>query len=103
MKLNREGNNGLLEFADRAYSFHIEGAGVNDFDFFNTNLQKRWESDPLVVGGYRIVPYGDTNNLPVVLRDIIEENNLAEGIFRRQRGLLWGQGPELYKTELRTG
>ncbi len=100
MKLHRNGDGGIIEFARQAYSFHIESAdSVTDFEFFNTNLQKRWESDPLVCGGYRIVPYGETNNLPVVLRDIIEENNLAEGIFKRQRGLLWGQGPELYRTE----
>lgn len=100
MKLHRDGDSGIFEFAKQAYSFHIESAdNTTGFEFFNTNLQKRWESDPLVVGGYRIVPYGETNNLPVVLRDIIEENNLAEGIFKRQRGLLWGQGPELYRTE----
>lgn len=100
MKLHRNGDSGIIEFADSAYSFSISSAdSINDFQFFNSNLQKRWESDPLVVGGYRVVPYGETNNLPIVLRDIIEENNLAEGIFRRQRGLLWGQGPELYRTE----
>ena len=84
-----------------AYSFNIASAdSVSDFEFFETNAQKKWENDPLTIGGYRIVPFGETNNLPVVLRDILDENNLAEGIMKRQRGLLWGQGPELYKEEI---
>lgn len=96
----RNGNSGIIELADVAYSFHIANAeGVTDFEFFNLNYQKRWESYPTAVGPYRVVPFGETNNLPVVLRDIIDENNLAEGIFKRQRGLLWGQGPFLYKTQ----
>lgn len=101
MKVIRNGNIGAIDLGERAYSFHIENAdaAVTDFEFFNSNMQQRWESDPVAVGPYRVVPFGQTNNLPVVLRDIIEENNLAEGIFKRQRGLLWGQGPELYRTE----
>lgn len=100
MEVVREGNSGFVKMADVAYSFHIANAeGVTDFEFFNLNYQKRWESYPTAVGPYRVVPFGETNNLPVVLRDIIEENNLAEGIFKRQRGLLWGQGPFLYKTQ----
>lgn len=100
MKVHRNNDSGIIEHSQQAYSFHIESAdSAADFEFFNTSLQKRWESDPLVVGGYRIVPYGETNNLPIILRDIIDENNLSEGIFKRQRGLLWGQGPELYRTE----
>jgi len=100
MKLHREGDSGIIEFANCAYSFHIESAENNIFEFFNSNIQRRWESDPVYCGGYRVVPFGETNNLPVVLRDIIDENNLAGGIFSRKRGLLWGQGPELYKENI---
>lgn len=101
MELIRNGNSGIIDLADVAYSFHIEAADTgSDFEFFNSQMQKRWESDPLVCGRYRIVPFGETNNLPVILRDVIEENNLVEGIFRRQRGLIWGQGPALYRNQL---
>lgn len=101
MSVKRTGDFGSINLGERAYSFHIESAdaSVSDFEFYNSNALRQWESDPVAVGPYRIVPFGETNNLPVVLRDIIEENNLAGGIFKRQRGLLWGQGPELYKSE----
>ena len=30
----------------------------------------------------------------------MEENNLAPGILEREKGLLFGQGPELYQESL---
>ena len=57
---------------------------------------KDWEVMPATVGDYKIVPYGWNNNIPVFIRDTIGGNNLAPGILARQKGLLWGQGPQLY-------
>jgi len=56
-----------------------------------------WEADPSLVQGKKIVPYGTHNNLPVSIRQIMDQNNLAPGILEREIGLLHGQGPELYK------
>lgn len=99
MDIQRSGDSGIINFGERAFSFSIE-SNAGDFDFWNSNALRQWESDPVSVGPYRIVPFGETNNLPIILRDVIEDNNLAGGIFKRQRGLLWGQGPELYRTEI---
>lgn len=56
-----------------------------------------WEAEPETIQGKRIVPYGVGNNLPTEIRDILDQNNLAPGIIEREKGLLYGQGPELYK------
>lgn len=58
-----------------------------------------WERDPQYVLGKKIVPYGENNNLPVMIRDIMDDNNLAPGILEREIGLLYGDGPQLYKVE----
>ena len=100
MKVHRRGNSGVIEFANVAHTFEI--SAVNKLAFpgvlplYNHTL---WENEPFKIGKWKIVPNGETNNLPIELRDLMDENNLAEGIFKRQRGLLWGQGPALYKTE----
>lgn len=54
-----------------------------------------WDIMPFTVGDAKMVPYGDDNNLPSRLRDIIDNNNLAPGVLERQIGLIFGQGPEL--------
>lgn len=59
--------------------------------------KQNWEDSPVIVSGAKIVPYGASNNLPERIRDIVGDNNLVPGIINRQLGLLWGQGPELYR------
>jgi hypothetical protein len=65
--------------------------GLNNFPGFDS---KAWESDPEIIAGFQIVSYGKNNNLPVEIRDLMDENNLAPGILEREKGLLYGQGIE---------
>lgn len=54
--------------------------------------QRNWETTWQTVCGQKIVPFGFDNNLPIHLRNILDENNLGPGILERQMGLLYGQG-----------
>lgn len=62
-----------------------------------------WESDPFLMQGHRLVPYGSNNDLPVQIRKIMDKNNLAPGILEREMGLLYGQGPALYRIKYQDG
>lgn len=75
----------------------------NSLSTFPGSAVKAWESDYETVSGVRIVPYGQNNNLPVEIRDLMDENNLAPGILEREKGLLFGQGVELYKKKYEGG
>lgn len=61
------------------------------------HAQADWERDPTFVRGKKIVPYGMNNDLPSVIRKMMDENSLAPGIIERQIGLLYGNGPALYR------
>lgn len=65
--------------------------------------QRNWEQLPQTVCGQKIVPFGHDNNLPVHLRDILDENNLGPGILERQMGLLYGQGVFLNRLAYQEG
>lgn len=65
--------------------------------------QRNWEQLPQSVCGRKIVPFGFDNNLPVHLRDILDENNLGPGILERQMGLLFGQGAFLNRLAYEDG
>ncbi|EMS34615.1 hypothetical protein C943_03302 [Mariniradius saccharolyticus AK6] len=81
--------------------------GSNPFQSFDSfiGLQKNidWEADPTVVQGVKLVPHGLNNDLPVIIRDIMDKNNLAPGIVEREIGLLYGDGPHLYKLVFENG
>lgn len=70
---------------------------------FWQSQQRNWEQLPHTVCGEKIVPFGFDNNLPVHLRDILDENNLGPGILERQAGLLYGQGAFLNRLGYRDG
>ena len=59
---------------------------------------ENWDGDPVSVAGERVVPWGKDNNLPNAVRNLLERNNLGPGILDRKTGLLYGQGPALYRT-----
>lgn len=80
------------------FSFYTGASTTSDMwdTLVLSDARVQWEADPDIVGGKKIVPYGANNRLPVVVRDMMEANNLAPGILEREMGLLHGQGPHLY-------
>lgn len=75
-----------------------------DFDNLISSTDRvDWEANPTYVQGKMLVPYGAQNNLPDVIRDIMDENNLAPGILEREMGLLYGDGPMLYTVAVEDG
>ena len=90
---------GKLSFVDTAagqYALHMDWSSSMSqlFDLGGRN----WDDDPVSVAGERVVPWGKDNNLPHAIRDLLERNNLGPGILDRKTGLLYGQGPALYRT-----
>ena len=76
--------------------YTISTAQANNLDTLLWQAEREnWEYMPQYVGGQKIVPYGNNNRLPVQIRDLMDENNLAPGILARQKGLLYGEGPFL--------
>lgn len=75
--------------------------GSNPFTQFDTLYPSKrkidWETDPTIVMGKEMVPFGANNDLPEQIRNIMDDNNLAPGILEREMGLLYGDGPMLYK------
>ncbi|WP_313579808.1 hypothetical protein [Chishuiella sp.] len=56
-----------------------------------------WNNSVLQLGEYYIYQYGDCNNLPTIIRDIVQKNYIAPGLLSKKKNLLWGQGPKLYR------
>jgi hypothetical protein len=78
--------------------------GYDAFDsWIKLSKNVDWEGDPVYFNGIKIVPHGANNDLPQVIRDIMDKNNLAPGILEREMGLLYGDGPMLYELKFENG
>lgn len=62
----------------------------------NTEDSLSWDRHSFI-GDYLVLNYGDYNNLPEKIKDIIQNNYLVPGILTKKDQLLWGKGPKLYK------
>ena len=58
---------------------------------------------PVRVGEYLIMSLGDSNALPEEMRKVLDENHITPELLNKQAQLLWGQGPELYRTRIENG
>ncbi len=75
---------------------------VRDFDKYNksTNRTLKWDNQNSFIGDYLLFPYGNENDLPSVIKDVVQNNYIAPGLLRKKTALLWGTGPLLYSESL---
>lgn len=101
---------------DRAGRFAMVDTGVGTYaigmasrsweqsltSFFDLG-SRSWDKDPQSVGGVSVVPWGPDDQMPRMVRDLLERNNIGPGILARKLGLIYGQGVSLYRTVVREG
>ena len=103
-KIHRISNTAFaLQIGQTAYSLSTSVRTTGDTTIFNIARNPNWEYAYQNVMGKRIVPYGPGNDMPVMVRDLVQDNNLAPGILQRQKGLLYGQGAFLYRYVFQDG
>lgn len=85
-----------------AGTYALRMSTYNDYNFerFLNIGSAAWDSDPVSIAGIRCVPWGPDDNLPIMVRDLLEKNNLGPGILTRKIGLIYGQGPMLYRNQI---
>lgn len=67
-------------------TYMLRGSSISSFGYKSMN-----------VCGVPIIPYGDDNDLPGKVRDLLENFYAGEGIMGKKAGLQWGEGPRLYR------
>ncbi len=92
-----------LQIGQTTYSLSTSYRTGGDTTLFDAARNPNWEYSYQNVAGKRIVSYGPGNDLPVMVRDLVQDNNLAPGILQRQKGLLYGQGAFLYRHVIANG
>lgn len=58
-----------------------------------------WASSqyPTLTKDLVLLPHGNYNDLPVLIRDVVYNNYIAPGLLKKKTNILWGNGPVLYK------
>lgn len=91
------GNNALVDTGDIAFTFETaeKPREFAQYKLPESNLD--WTNQEYQFAEYRVFPYGTGNDLPNVIKDVIQNNSLAPGILTKKAQLTWGKGPQLYR------
>lgn len=103
MRIEDFGDNALIDCGDVSYTFEVveNPRTLDQYRVKEDSLQ--WDNDNFHVGGYRVHPYGDANDLPEQIRLIVQNHYLASGQLKKKTQMLWGQGPKLYRERIKDG
>lgn len=103
----------MIEFVDKNNALSISETASFTFEVIDKKREEHKPWSPLDVfnsrpfssqyGEWNVFPYGNNNELPIVIRDIIYSNSIAPGILNKKTGLHWGQGPKLYEEKFIDG
>jgi hypothetical protein len=94
----------IVETPQVAYTYKTED-NIRDFDKYKKegDLSLDWNDTHNFIGDYIVHAYGNNNDLPSILKEIVQRNYIAPGLLRKKGQLLWGSGPALYKEEFDGG
>ena len=102
MNIEFYGQNAVVEADDNVFSFEVaenprdlyESKSKNGDSLGWSNADNNYHID-----GWWIRPYGDNNDLPKVVKNVVQNNSKVPGIMKKKNGMLWGKGPKLYREE----
>lgn len=96
MNIEYVGNNAVIEDGNNAFTFEVTD-NPRSFDSYRVNKDTLdWTDNRYHFGNWRVLPYGNDNQLPLTIRNIVQENYIAPGLVKKKTQWLWGKGPKLY-------
>jgi len=94
-------NNAIVNVDDVAFTFET-AENPREFDKYRTPQETLdWTNQEYQIGNYRVFPYGSNNDMPKVIKDVVQSNSISPGMLTKKGQLLWGKGPQLYREVLK--
>ena len=87
--------NAIVTADDVAFTYEAVD-NPRDFDANRSTEVLDWTDRSFQMDDYTVYPYGSNNDLPKLIKDVVQNNSIAPGILKKKSQLLWGKGPKLY-------
>ncbi|MCO4303218.1 hypothetical protein [Riemerella anatipestifer] len=103
----------MIEFIDDYNAINIDEQCAFTYETIDKRREEHKPWSPLDVfearpfvsryDDWNVFPYGENNQLPLLIRNIVYSNSIAPGILNKKTQLNWGQGPKLYEEKFVNG
>jgi hypothetical protein len=96
MNIEYIGSGAVIDDGKNVFSFQVMD-NPREFDSYRLdNGSLDWTNERYHLGEWKIFPYGNNNQLPKEIRDVVQNNYIAPGLMKKKTQWLWGKGPKLY-------
>lgn len=100
LQIEKYGKDAVVTSPAAVFSFQVEDINPREDSFTPRQDSMYLESHSFQFGeNLELLPYGNRNDIPQLLRDVVYSNPNIPGVFEKKQGLLWGKGPLLYKED----
>ena len=91
----------IISNEEVSFTYKAEDS-IRDFDVYNRMVDSdlNWNYQSNYIGDYILHPFGTFNNLPTIIKDVVQKHYMATGLFERHCNLQWGCGPHLYTEDI---
>jgi hypothetical protein len=104
MRIEHYDTGGLIDCGNVAFSYEVTERPRDLVNQRNKTDSLDWNRyNNFMIGDYRIHPYGDQNDLPEQIRQVIQNHYMASSQLTKKTQMMWGQGPHLYKESFKNG
>lgn len=102
MKITQMHNGAIVETPQVCFTYQVAET-PRDFNTRANSSMLHWNNIQNYIGEFIIYPYGTSNDLPQVIKDVVDNSSNVPGFLLRKTELLWGGGPKLYREGLVDG
>jgi hypothetical protein len=103
MNIEYIGRNAIVETPEVAFTYEVS---ENPRDFEQNKRRNNdldWNNTYNQIGDFMVFPYGSNDDLPDVIKQVVQTNYIAPGILKKKTQLIWGMGPMLYREKIVKG
>ena len=103
MNIEYIGRDAIVDAQDVAFTYQVSETPRELYQSNEATDNLNWNDRSNYIGDYLVYPFGANDDLPDIIKQIVQTNYIAPGILKKKTQLIWGLGPQLYKEKITNG
>jgi hypothetical protein len=103
MNIEYIGRGAIIDTPDVAFTYQVSETPRDFYQLKGNTNNLDWNTKYNYIGDYLVYPFGANNDLPDIIKQVVQTNYIAPGILKKKTQLIWGLGPQLYKEKITNG
>ena len=103
MNIEYIGRGAIVDTEDVAFTYQVSETPRDFYQLKGNTNNLDWNTKYNYIGDYIVYPFGANNDLPDIIKQVVQTNYIAPGILKKKTQLIWGLGPQLYKEKIVNG